>query len=131
ASNFPVLMERRGSLLFTHFRLSGPAVLDVSRADTGAARPAELAIVVDFIPSAAASEIEQQLREASSKEGKRLVASIVAETLPRRLVDSLLLRAQVNAERRLAELSAEERTRLIEQLKRCEIRVTGSRGFEK
>src|SRR3954465_13275030 len=31
-----VLIERRGALLFTHFGLSGPAVLDVSRAVTGA-----------------------------------------------------------------------------------------------
>ena len=31
-----VLIERRGSLLFTHFGLSGPAVLDVSRAVTAA-----------------------------------------------------------------------------------------------
>ena len=31
-----VLIERRGSLLFTHFGLSGPVALDVSRAVTGA-----------------------------------------------------------------------------------------------
>ena len=34
-----VLIERRGSLLFTHFGLSGPAVLDVSRAVTAAKNP--------------------------------------------------------------------------------------------
>ena len=36
-----VLIERRGSLLFTHFGLSGPAVLDVSRAVTAAKNPRE------------------------------------------------------------------------------------------
>jgi predicted Rossmann fold flavoprotein len=51
--------------------------------------------------------------------------------LARRLVDSLLIRSEIAADRRAAELSAIERGRLMEQLKRCEIRVTGSRGFEK
>ena len=35
-----VLAERRGSLLFAHFGLSGPVVLDVSRAVSGHAEPA-------------------------------------------------------------------------------------------
>jgi predicted Rossmann fold flavoprotein len=118
-------------LLFTHFGLSGPAALDVSRAVTGRSKPADLAIVVDFIPGTTASEVEQTLRETAASEGKRLVASVVAELLPRRLVDTLLLRAQVDLTRRLAELSTAERARLIDELKLCEISVTGSRGFEK
>ena len=34
-----VLADRRGSLLFAHFGLSGPAILDVSRAVSGHATP--------------------------------------------------------------------------------------------
>jgi predicted flavoprotein YhiN len=37
-----VLAERRGSFLFTHFGLSGPVVLDVSRAVSGHAQPESL-----------------------------------------------------------------------------------------
>jgi predicted Rossmann fold flavoprotein len=134
-------MQRRGSMLFTHFGLSGPAALDVSRAITAAADPRKLRLVVDYLPDTSDAALEQKLRQAAAGEGKRLVASVVAEwdrrdepggsPLPRRLVDALLARARVAADRRVAELSALERGRLIDQLKRCEIRVTGSRGFEK
>jgi predicted Rossmann fold flavoprotein len=126
-----VLIECRGAMLFTHFGLSGPAVLDASRVVTGAADPRELIITVDFLPDATVSELAEMFQSAATTEGKRLVAGIVAEELPRRLVDSLLVRADIGVHRRAAELSAAERERLIEQLKRCEIRVTGSRGFEK
>lgn len=126
-----VLIERRGSMLFTHFGLSGPAVLDVSRAITGAAEPRKLMLTVDFLPNTAAAKFEQHLRVAAAQEGRRLIAGIVADWLPRRLVDFLLIRAEIVPDRRAAELSAVERGRLVEQLKRCEIRVTGSRGFEK
>jgi predicted Rossmann fold flavoprotein len=46
-------------------------------------------------------------------------------------VDALLDRAEILADRRLAELSKSERAQLVQQLKQCEIRVTGSRGFDK
>ena len=126
-----VLIERRGSMLFTHFGLSGPAVLDVSRAITGVAEPRKLVLTVDFLPDAVAAKVEQQFRDIAAHEGKRLVAGVVADRLPRRLVDSLLIRAEIAPDRRAAELSAIERGRLIDQLKQCEIRITGSRGFEK
>jgi predicted Rossmann fold flavoprotein len=126
-----VLIERRGSLLFTHFGLSGPAVLDVSRAVTASKSPSTLLLLTDFLPDSAAADIEVRLRNASATDGKRLVAGVVAERLPRRLVDALLTHAGVPLDRRAAELSKAERNRLADQLKRCEIRVTGSRGFEK
>ncbi len=125
------LIERRGSLLFTHFGLSGPAALDVSRAITSAADPSKLALVADFLPQTSADEFDARLRELGGKEGKRLVANSVGEELPRRLVDALMLRAGVPFERRAAELSKTERGALVDQFKRCEIRVAGSRGFEK
>jgi predicted Rossmann fold flavoprotein len=126
-----VLIERRGSMLFTHFGLSGPAVLDVSRAITATADPRKLVLTVDFFPNADAAKIERQLREIAAQEGKRLVSGVVADRLPRRLVDSLLIRAEIAPDRRAAELSTIERSRLIDQLKRCGICITGSRGFEK
>jgi predicted Rossmann fold flavoprotein len=126
-----VLMERRGSLLFTHFGLSGPVVLDVSRAVTAAANPRDLALVADFLPNTSADELEKQIQALATTDGKRQVASQFAEQLPRRLVEALLLRAEVSADRRAAELTRQERARFLQQLKRCAIRVTGSRGFEK
>jgi predicted Rossmann fold flavoprotein len=125
------LIERRGSLLFTHFGLSGPAVLDVSRAITAVPDPSKLALVADFMPRVSLEDLETRLRELGDNEGKRLVAGAIADELPRRLIDALLLRAGIPIERRAAELSKSERPALVDQLKRCEIRVIGSRGFEK
>jgi predicted Rossmann fold flavoprotein len=126
-----VLIERRGSLLFTHFGLSGPVVLDVSRAVTAVANIRSLALVADFLPDSTVEKLEQRLQHAATTEGGRVVAAIVAETLPRRLVDALMVRANVPALRRGAELTKSERSRVAASLKKCEIRVTGSRGFEK
>jgi predicted Rossmann fold flavoprotein len=126
-----VMIERRGSLLFTHFGLSGPVALDVSRAVTAVANPRELVLVADFLPDQSAELLSKQLAECATTDGKRMVAGVIADRLPRRLADALLDRAKILIDRRLAELSKAERAILVHQLKHCEIRVTGSRGFEK
>lgn len=126
-----VLIERCGSLLFTHFGLSGPVVLDVSRAVTAAVDPRGLSLVADFLPDIKAEDLERRFQTAAAAGGGRLVAAIAADELPRRLVDALLARSAVSADRRAAELTKDERRRLVEQVKHCAIRVTGSRGFDK
>jgi predicted Rossmann fold flavoprotein len=126
-----VLIERGGALLFTHFGLSGPAVLDVSRAVTGASDPKRVRLRVDFLPEREPRVLEENLRAAATETGKRTIGSQVGEWLPRRLADALTAGAGIPTNRRCAELSTPERKCLIQQLKECEISVTGSRGFEK
>jgi predicted Rossmann fold flavoprotein len=125
-----VFMERRGSILFTHFGLSGPAVLDVSRGVTGRSAR-DVVLFVDFLPLERPVEIDAQLQAVAAGDGKRLVASAIPGQLPRRLVEALFSRAGVPTDRRAAELSKLERSRLVEQFKKCRITVTGSRGFDK
>ena len=44
------LAARRGSLLFAHFGLSGPVILDVSRVVSGHAQPQSLVAEIDLLP---------------------------------------------------------------------------------
>jgi predicted Rossmann fold flavoprotein len=105
--------------------------MDVSRAVTGAPNPRSLVLFADFVPAITDEQLDNTLRNSAQTGGKKLVASLLADAVPRRLADALLTRAEIPADRRAAELAKDERARLIEQLKRCEIRVTGTRGFDK
>lgn len=126
-----VLIERRGATLFTHHGLSGPAPLDVSRAVTGAARPNDVLLHADFFPDMSDAALDELLRAAAARDGKKLALAIVPELLPRRLVEALFTQAGIPHERRAAELGKQERAKLVEALKRAKIRTSGSRGFEK
>jgi predicted Rossmann fold flavoprotein len=126
-----VLIERRGSLLFTHFGLSGPVAMDVSRAVTAVENPRELRLVADFLSSISAVDIEARLRQAIADDGRRQVVNLLGEELPKRLSAALMTLAGVPADRRGAELSNSERARIVSQIKSCEIAVAGTRGFDK
>ncbi len=126
-----VLIERRGALLLTHHGLSGPAAMDVSREVTRPEDPASVELECDWLPERSREELDAWLTQAQRQEGKRQVAGLVAELLPRRLVEALFALAEVPLERRAAELPRAERARLLEVLKAAAIPVSGSRGFEK
>lgn len=122
---------RRGSLLLTHFGISGPTALDVSRAFTDRERAGQRRLVVDFAPDVPPAEFERELQAVAASDGRRVIAELLPSALPRRLTEALLRQANVPADRRAAELSRDERRRIVERLKACPFDVTGSRGFEK
>jgi predicted Rossmann fold flavoprotein len=124
-----VLAERRGSLLFTHFGLSGPVILDVSREVSRHSDPLRLLLDCDFLPGVAKPELDASLRPGQG--GPPAVAAILAAHLPRRLAETFLDLAGQPAERKLAELSRGDRGRLVDTIKRCRIGVTGTLGFKK
>lgn len=131
ATKLRPLAQQRGSFLFTHFGLSGPAVLDVSRAVTSHSRPDSLDLVCDFLPHVSADEISMVLQRASTAAGKQQVSSLLTNWLPRRLVESLVAQAELTGDRRAAEVSRRDRERLIASVKQLAIPLTGALGYQK
>lgn len=125
------LTQRRGSLLFAHFGLSGPVVLDVSRAVARHGNPHALKIRLDVLPDLAEEKVEAQLRDLSQSAGKKQLAGVLSADLPRRLVEELLRRAGMDPERKAAALTKEERGKLTAALKRLDLAVTGTMGYRK
>ena len=123
--------QRRGSFLFTHFGLSGPAVMDASRAVTERPDASAWTAVCNFLPELTQEQLVAELTEAARTQGKRALAAVVAQRLPRRLVEALLAEADIPADRAVAEHSKAERNRLLAALQRQAIPIRGSMGFKK
>ncbi|MCA9217734.1 MAG: NAD(P)/FAD-dependent oxidoreductase [Planctomycetales bacterium] len=124
-----IVLATRGSLLFTHFGLSGPAALDVSRAITTADNLKLLTVTLDFMPGYAESELDAELETADNR--KRTIASLVADWIPKRLASIVCEKSEVAPEQRIAELSKKGRTRLIQHIKSMPVSVNGTMGFKK
>lgn len=127
----PWLDERRGSLLFTHFGLSGPVVLDISRTVTGHPEPTALDVVVDFVPDVKAEELDAGIREQCAAAGKKHVGGVLQKWIPHRLAEEVFRLAGVATELRAAELSKAARAALVRWIKEARIAVSGTRGFAK
>jgi predicted Rossmann fold flavoprotein len=125
------LAECRGSLLFAHFGLSGPAALNVSRAVSAQADPRSVEIQCDFLPAISAADLETQVRQETAASGKRRISSILAQWLPQRLVESLVALAGLSVDSRAAEFSNRDRAAVLSAVKQLRIPITGTLGFAK
>jgi predicted Rossmann fold flavoprotein len=126
-----VLATRRGGFLFAHFGLSGPAPLDISKAVTRHPNPAGLTLIIDFLPSMRESEFDEFLKRESLASGKKQLAVVLSECVPRRLADALLSLTGQPIDRRAAGLARDERAKLVAAVKRLQLPVRGTLGFEK
>jgi predicted Rossmann fold flavoprotein len=125
------LATRRGSMLFAHFGLSGPVILDVSRVISGHPRPEALTLEVDLLPGLAEPAFDEYLRVETAAAGKKQLAAVLAIHLPRRLCEILLSVAGLPADRKAAALSRTDRAHLAASIKRLRLPVSGTLGFGK
>jgi predicted Rossmann fold flavoprotein len=129
-SGGPPLLERREAVLFAHFGLTGPAILDISRAVARGEAPGDLALALDFVPGERAEAIEAHLQTAG-RVGRPSVVNLLPSALPRRLSETLMEVAEVPLARSGPELTRDERRRLVGTLKGLRLPVVGTLGFGK
>jgi predicted Rossmann fold flavoprotein len=125
------VVARRGSLLWTHFGVSGPVVLDVSRywhramAEGRAAR-----VSASLLPGRAFEDVEAELLSLAGKSPHVLVKTALGTWLPGSVAEAVPDALGVGAETRLGRLSRDDRRRLVRSLLDWPLSVTGSRGYD-
>jgi predicted Rossmann fold flavoprotein len=125
-----LLQERREAILFAHFGLTGPAILDISRAVARHEGTERLELRLDFLPAATREELDLKLQSACRR-GRPSVALILAADLPHRLAECLMQAAGIPPGRMGPDLSRPERVRLVNALKSLSLPIRGTLGFEK
>ena len=125
------LARRRGSLLFAHFGLSGPVILDVSGVISRHPRAESLTLEIDFLPDFPEPALDEFLRSEAIASGKKQLAGILTGHLPRRLCETLLVLVGMSGDRKAAGLTKIDRGKLVEAAKRLRLTITGTLGFKK
>ncbi len=119
----------RGGFLWTHFGCSGPVPMNVSRFVSSAAEPHKAVMQIDLIPDVSEAELGA-LFDATTG-GRKSVAAALQPLVPRNMAACLLKRAHVIEGAPLAELPRAGRLRLLEDLKRLQVPLNGTRGYPK
>jgi predicted Rossmann fold flavoprotein len=120
------LAGMEGSLLCTHFGLSGPAALDISRYWTDARFDDPGAtLVVRWLRVVGREDLDAALRGL----GPRTPATLLENWLPDRLARALCTLAGVDANRPGHRLTRKDRVALAGALLEMRLPVTGDRGF--
>ena len=126
----PPLLERREALLFAHFGLTGPAILDISRAVARHDGSDKLDLALDLVPDTKAEELDKYF-QAAGRTGRRSVSTLMPEALPKRLAEAVMTAVGLPLGRIGPDLSRTERRQLVEGIKGLRLPVSGTLGFAK
>ncbi|MBH0202183.1 MAG: NAD(P)/FAD-dependent oxidoreductase [Nitrospira sp.] len=122
--------QRTGSLLWTHFGISGPVVMDASRFWTLATnRGTRVDLYGHFVPGRSADELKDWFVRQTVEHPKRSLVRTLSLLVPDRFAESLCGSCSCDPLKILAQVSRTDRNRLLSALTRFRFPVEGHRGW--
>ena len=124
-------LKDRGSLLFTHFGLSGPVILNVSKAITHSDTYKDCYLMLDFVPDLKIEDLAKKISDLASTDGKKLLSVALSNLVPRRLAEHLTVHIGLASDRKCVGITREERQKICTALKSCRLEINGTLGYAK
>lgn len=120
----------RGSMLWTHFGVSGPAVLDASRHwHRARVEGRAVTLAVNFLPHDTFDSAERMLLATAKQQPRTHLRNALAALWPERFVDAVLAALAIAPATPMSSVSREVRRRLAHALIDWPLPVRDSRGY--
>ncbi len=124
-----ILFQDFGEMLFTHFGVSGPLVLSASSQVGKALFQRELSMYIDLKPALSQEQLDKRLlREFESGKNKQL-KNVLTNLLPAKMRSLIPFVSGVSQEKKVNEITKEERGDIIRALKEFPLTLTSLRDF--
>jgi len=121
--------SRFGEMLFTHFGVSGPIVLNLSFKVGELLEKGEVKLVLDLKPALDFTTLDKRLQSDFAKYGNKLFKNSLDDLLPQKLIQVVVELSGINPVKKTNEITKEERRKLAKLLKTMEMQVIGLLGF--
>jgi len=122
--------SRFGELLFTHFGISGPIVLDLSGKVGELLEKGEVKLVLDLKPALDFQMLDKRIQSDFSKYSQKLFKNSLSDLLPQKLISIMVELSGINPSKKVNGITREERQKLVKLLKKLKMRVSSLLGFE-
>ncbi len=129
AVNGKIKGEEFGEMIFTHFGISGPIVLTLSKIAVDALKKEKNKIIyyIDFKPALSIEELDKRIIRDFEKYNNKQYKNALDDLLPKKLIPVLLKLSGINEEKKVNQISKEERKIIVNLLKNFPVEITGSR----
>ena len=118
-----------GEMLFTHFGISGPLVLSASSFYQRCKDKDNVTVTVDLKPALSAEQLDRRILRDFEENPNKQFKNVIGGLYPARLIPVMIGLADIEEDRKIHQITKEERSRLVEVTKRLVIHVAGLRDF--
>ncbi|MFA5133664.1 MAG: aminoacetone oxidase family FAD-binding enzyme [Patescibacteria group bacterium] len=122
---------QKGKILFTHFGISGPMVLNMSKDIGDLLRYGKVIITLDLFPTLDHGALKQRFQDILTTESNKKLKNVLGSLVPTPLVPAILGITQIDGETACHSLRREDRKRIIDCIKAIPMDVKGLLGAEK
>ncbi len=123
------LYEEFGEMLFTHYGVTGPVILSASSVVGKTLRKKELTLHIDLKPALSEEQLDKRiLREFDTNHNKQYKNSIDS-LFPAKLKPVMIELSEIEPEKKVNEITKEERQRLVHLIKDFTMTLTGLRSY--
>ncbi len=124
------ITDRFGEMLFTHFGISGPIVLDISKEVGEYLSKGGVKLCLDLKPALSLEKLDERLQRDFKKYQNKMFKNSLDELLPQKMIPLVMNFSEIDPEKEVNKISREERLKLVGLLKKMEMTVKDLMGFE-
>lgn len=125
-----VLYEEFGEMLFTHYGVSGPVLLSASSYVTKKIREGGLVLSVDLKPALSEEQLDARILRDFGEVKNRQFKNALAHLLPAKLIPVIVERSGIPPEKKVNEITREERRGIVSQVKDFRLTLKGLRDYK-
>ena len=125
------IASKTGKILFTHFGLSGPLILNMSRTIGDALKKGETFISLDLFPKKNSIELKAEILRIFGANQNKKIKNVAGLFLPPKIADVALALLAIDPEKFVNLVNRAERLRLAEFAKDMRFSASGLMGLDK
>ena len=122
--------SRFGELLFTHFGVAGPIVLDLSREIGEFLEKGGVTLFLDLKPALDFQTLDKRIQSDFLKYKNKVFKNCLSDLLPQKIIPIIIELSDITPSKKVNEITREERHRLVKLLKGLKMTVSSLLGFE-
>jgi hypothetical protein len=127
--NDQVVKSEFGELLFTHFGVSGPIVLTLSRDVVDRLGTGSLKLGIDLKPALDKEKLDNRIQRDFKKYIRKQFKNSLGDLLPKKLIPVIIDLSSIPAKKFVNQITKEERDELISLFKDLRVTILGTKGF--
>ena len=130
--NEKIMLKKTGKILFTHFGVSGPLVLNSSYEVTQLLKDGPVDASIDMFPDTEENELDRRVFNLFEKNKNKTLKNILPEIMHKSMAQELLLMPDLQiGENKVHSITKDERKRLVKRMKNLTFNITGTLGLDK
>ena len=128
------IYEDFGEMIFTHFGVSGPVILSGSahllRYKKEDIRQGNIKLIIDLKPALDVQKLDDRILRDFSLEKNKIFKNSLDNLLPQKMISTVIELSGIDQNKKVNEITREERVRLVQLLKNFEITLHDFRPIE-